>query len=339
MNFAQGLSAAGYGAGELYAKQSLIDAQLKADLVKDEVAGQRAQRLAEFKANLDANMADKARTEQVKRIDEKTGALADAQLAPKYGDISARSPDQQDRLTSTRAEERSGLIDAPALRTKAAIATGDISPKDAATIEREDRRIDAAEKMAALKERLETLREDGRNARAERTAEMQQKRMEVMLELGQRRLEQMGKKADQAATVKEALSFVDGQRKELASEAQNVRQLYQSELKAAKLPDDKARVESEYKPKLAAIEQKRAMIEQDYSALRERVGLPARSEAAPPKPAAAPASAATGPKADAKPETKPAPVIKALPPGARQIGTSGGKPVYETPDGKRFIAQ
>lgn len=28
---------------------------------------------------------------------------------------------------------------------------------------------------------------------------------------------------------------------------------------------------------------------------------------------------------------------KALPAGAKQVGTSGGKPVYETPDGKRFI--
>lgn len=28
-----------------------------------------------------------------------------------------------------------------------------------------------------------------------------------------------------------------------------------------------------------------------------------------------------------------------LPPGSRQIGTSGGKPVYQTPDGKRFIEE
>lgn len=31
--------------------------------------------------------------------------------------------------------------------------------------------------------------------------------------------------------------------------------------------------------------------------------------------------------------------IPALPAGSKQIGTSGGKPVYQTPDGKRFIAQ
>ena len=29
----------------------------------------------------------------------------------------------------------------------------------------------------------------------------------------------------------------------------------------------------------------------------------------------------------------------ALPPGAKQVGTSGGKPVYQTPDGKRFIGE
>lgn len=42
------------------------------------------------------------------------------------------------------------------------------------------------------------------------------------------------------------------------------------------------------------------------------------------------------------PSPTPAPkggVIQSLPPGARKIGTSGGKDVYETPDGRRFIAQ
>lgn len=34
---------------------------------------------------------------------------------------------------------------------------------------------------------------------------------------------------------------------------------------------------------------------------------------------------------------KPASTLNTLPPGAKQIGTSGGKPVYQTPDGKKFI--
>lgn len=46
---------------------------------------------------------------------------------------------------------------------------------------------------------------------------------------------------------------------------------------------------------------------------------------------AAPAAAPPAPRAPGAPS--------GLPAGARQIGTSGGKPVYETPDGKRFIEE
>lgn len=38
-----------------------------------------------------------------------------------------------------------------------------------------------------------------------------------------------------------------------------------------------------------------------------------------------------------KPDAGGGPTLKGLPPGAKQIGTSKGKPVYQTPDGKRFI--
>jgi hypothetical protein len=38
-----------------------------------------------------------------------------------------------------------------------------------------------------------------------------------------------------------------------------------------------------------------------------------------------------------EPKGAPAPApLSALPPGAKQIGTSGGKPVYQTPDGKQY---
>jgi hypothetical protein len=48
--------------------------------------------------------------------------------------------------------------------------------------------------------------------------------------------------------------------------------------------------------------------------------------------------APSAPAAGAQPAPgAPKATVKALPPGAKQIGTSGGKPVYQTPDGKRFI--
>lgn len=43
--------------------------------------------------------------------------------------------------------------------------------------------------------------------------------------------------------------------------------------------------------------------------------------------------------ADAAPSAAPKARIDTLPAGAKQVGTSGGKPVYETPDGKRFIGK
>jgi hypothetical protein len=43
------------------------------------------------------------------------------------------------------------------------------------------------------------------------------------------------------------------------------------------------------------------------------------------------------PKATNKAAGKSA--VPSLPPGAVQIGTSNGKPVYQTPDGKKFIAK
>jgi hypothetical protein len=49
----------------------------------------------------------------------------------------------------------------------------------------------------------------------------------------------------------------------------------------------------------------------------------------------APAAPATPKSGD---NSKPAATISGLPKGATQIGTSGGKPVYQTPDGKKFIS-
>jgi len=47
--------------------------------------------------------------------------------------------------------------------------------------------------------------------------------------------------------------------------------------------------------------------------------------------------AADKPAAPAPPAPAARAAIKALPPGSKQIGTSNGKPVYQTPDGKKFI--
>lgn len=139
---ARGLSAAGYAAGDYYAKSALMDAQSELEL-------QRSMRLAEFKAGLDTKgdarkmqLADDARKEQVARVDAKAGELADESVGQKRGlidsniaDRSAWTPEQQAAVDQSLAADRKGLMDDPKVRTKAAVATGDISPKDAANLD------------------------------------------------------------------------------------------------------------------------------------------------------------------------------------------------------------
>jgi hypothetical protein len=338
-NLGNGISAAGYGAAELYGKKSLMEAQEAIDTRRDEVATERAMRLAEYTEALKGRNTEEQRTAQVSRIDAKASELAESSLAPKRGlidsgivDRSSWTPEQQAAVDQSLALDKAQVKADPKTRTDAAIATGDISPKEAATIERDDRRLDAAEKATALKERLEMLREEGRNARADRSAELQEKRLSVMMELGMARLEKAGKATGEAATTKEVLSFLDGSRKELASDAQNLRQLYQSELKEAVTQSERKALEARYAPKFAEVERKRGQIEQDYNLVRAKVGLAPRADSAPP--AAAPAATAPKPAASAA----PAPKADAKPaPGATQKIDS--KAAYDKlPSGARFVA-
>ncbi|RTL37173.1 MAG: hypothetical protein EKK53_21625 [Burkholderiales bacterium] len=50
-----------------------------------------------------------------------------------------------------------------------------------------------------------------------------------------------------------------------------------------------------------------------------------------------PSDAKPSPAQNPSPEKSASRTVSSLPPGAKQIGTSGGKPVYQTPDGRRFI--
>lgn len=69
---------------------------------------------------------------------------------------------------------------------------------------------------------------------------------------------------------------------------------------------------------LAARKELQATAREIAAELKKR-GLPGAAPAAAPAPAA------------------PKTTLSALPPGAKQIGTSKGKPVYQTPDGRKFI--
>jgi hypothetical protein len=272
-----GLSAAGYAAGEMYAKSALMDAQSEQEM-------QRAMRLAEFKSALDAKTADTARVEQTARIDAKAGELADGAVKEKRGLIDANINDrstwtseQQAAVDQSLAMDKEAIAADGRTRERAAIATGDISAKDAAAIDRDQRKIDATENATAARERASELRA----ATQEYIADLRHKDAQARLEA---LVKGVGKSGGDDK-VKAALSVIDGTRKDLAGEATNLRSLYATEIKD-KPKAEVARLAAEYKPKFAAIDEQRAQLDADYDALREKVGLPPRkvTAAAPPVP-------------------------------------------------------
>jgi hypothetical protein len=120
------------------------------------------------------------------------------------------------------------------------------------------------------------------------------------------------------------MSYMEGRRKEIASESTEIKNQMAVEMKAAAVnistPEEIAAIKASYQPRLDQIAKDRQQMDADFSHLREKFNLP---------PAAAPQDKQPG----------NATTINALPDGAKQIGTSGGKPVYQTPDGKKFIAK
>lgn len=332
------------GAGE--AMGQVGNTMLQSELAKDRDSARlnqesdltlaRAKAMELFKQSL----TDADRVSQVQRVDAAAGKIADTKVAGKRAAVEAGivdraswTPEQQAAVDQSMQTDREAVLSDPNTRTQAAITTGDISPKDAAAILHKD---DALLYKALWEQQKEEGRNDRSDARIAAQADATDKRLAASAAASDKRLaylfaslEKRGEKKAGADTAKEALQFLDGSRKEVTAEAQNLRQLYTSQIKD-KSPAAVAKIDAEYQPKFADVERKRREIEEDYNHVRERVGLPSRGGAAPAAmPGAAPAAA---PKPSAG-------TVQALPPGSRQIGTSGGKPVYQTPDGKKFVAQ
>lgn len=335
MNLGQGLSAAGYAAGDLYAKGALMEAQNAAET-------DRAMRLAEFKATLDARTAEGARVAQVGRIDAQAGQLADQAVGAKGGLISANIADpstwtseQQAAVDQSLAIDRKAVAADPETRINAAIATGDIAPKDAAVIQRDQQKLSAAERQASRKELWDMAKEDRRDARfteqQDRLDERQGKQLAAMFA----RLDRSDAKGnDKANTIQSTQVDGNGYLVGVYRDG-SVKRMTDPEGKPVTSQSFEQRVDRTANALVKDGESKYRKM--DPETLRKQVRQTLmRDDGAAPAPAPAPGAPATGKPAPAA-TPKPGPAVSALPSGSKQIGTSGGKPVYETPDGKRFI--
>lgn len=138
----RGLSAAGYAGGDMYARGALADQQAQAQQQRDarlaelqEQSGIRTEARADSRAN-------KQRTDQTTRIDAAAGDIAEKAVEGKRGLINSRIGDkstwtgeQQAAVDQSLEIDRDKVKSDPKTRTEAAIATGDISPKDAAAMD------------------------------------------------------------------------------------------------------------------------------------------------------------------------------------------------------------
>jgi hypothetical protein len=85
---------------------------------------------------------DQVRKDQVGRIDAGVSKLADVEVGKKRGLVQAGiadpdswSAEQQAAVDQSLSNDKTALVNDPKLRTKAAVSSGDISPKDAAVLD------------------------------------------------------------------------------------------------------------------------------------------------------------------------------------------------------------
>lgn len=260
-------------------------------------------------------MGNQEREAGVTRVNQAQTGLVNQARAEKlnqfYGEGSNLRP--EDISDEEMASPDAQLSDAETgnLRTKAAISTGDISPKDAAALGQKDAVNETRLTIAQL--RTEAL-----NAKTQAQLELGMAKLEAAISKAGAGNTDFDKKIkllrDSGATPREIANFIT-ERKQPSLE-----DLANGFLKA----DPRAGTSKAMTPE-QAMERAKAL-----RSLTQTVGEeePAKPNAAPAKPAATP-----------KPEQKPAAVLPSLPPGSKKIGTSNGKDVYQAPDGKRYISQ
>lgn len=305
------------------------------------LATERAKTLELFKSGL----ATSEREDQSRRITAEAGRVVDQKVGAKRGIIEAGiadrtswTPEQQAVVDASLGKDRDAMMDDPKTRNEAAMRTGDISPKDAATLTQKD---DAAiwkqlweQSKLESQDRRFLEGQDRADARQEKNINAAAERQDKQLAALFARLEKKGEKGDDAGSKLQSTQvdgngyvvgiYRDGSTKRLTDPDGNpvTSQTFESRVDrtANALVKDG---DSKYR-KMAPEE------------LRAQVRRTLMNQDAPPKPATPSTSPSASPAAAPKPAAS---AVPSLPAGAKQIGTSGGKPVYETPDGKRFIGR
>lgn len=282
-----GLGEAAQRMGETNQK-AWLDQDLQRE--QSDLAQQRAIALEKFKNDMTIKTADDMRNAQVGRIDSAVNGLVPQarldKLNAAYGDGSALTqddvlPEELDKYGKLSDSEMAGI------RTKAAIKTGDIDPKTAATMgqsaELAQMKIDSA--IARAEDKNATMKEinEARIMAMDRSAEM--------------RLQAAREKAASGAAEKSTLN------QQLNSETQNIRattaliSTLTRQLDQVTSKEQKKDIQEQIDGYRLDIEQSKGV----KNLILKQLNLPTVDDLPKPKDAPAPKPAAASGKADAMP--------------------------------------
>lgn len=167
------------------ALQNIGGSMFKAELDRDarqadsDLALARAKSLEEFKAGL----GERDRKQMVERIDTAAKGIIGGKIAQKANDLYGPGSNLTEADLADEEKQALALTDGEkaAARTQAGVETGYISPKDAATIERDERRSDATERATAQRETAAAMRDETQRYIAELRDETAQKKIEQLI--------------------------------------------------------------------------------------------------------------------------------------------------------------
>lgn len=193
----RGLSAAGYAGAKMYAQSDLEDQRAAIQAERDLRVAELQEKSGIRKENRAVALADQQRTDQVARIDAAAGSIADKAIEPKRGlinsniaDPSAWTPEQQAAVDQSLGMDKSKVAADPQTRMRAAIATGDIDPKTAATFGQKD-------EAALYKMLWEQSKEDRRDSRASNAEDARDLRQQRAFDEADKRAERKEKEKSQ----------------------------------------------------------------------------------------------------------------------------------------------
>lgn len=187
---------------------------------------------------------------------------------------------------------------------------------DLIKLQGEDRKNKALEQNNLLAQQRLDIQQQLADAR-QQDADTNQQRMLMIME-------RFSSGQSSSSENKELLSYLSEVRKKLATDEESVIQTMNAAMAQTTSLSKKKEIAALYAQQLKAISTQSAALDQDYAQVRKKLGF-------------------TSDARSTEKENKSIPgvgksVLDKLPQGAVQIGTSNGKPVYQTPDGKKFIA-